>query len=98
MPSHRPRSRHQPAGYDAGMSDTSPHPIEQLAAEGPWDGPSYRGAEIHCCPGGHVCGLVMRDHPLNGATFGVVGTITSLVDRWLDEGRLPRYIRHKRAP
>jgi hypothetical protein len=26
-------------------------------------------------------------------TFGVVGTITTLVDLWLDEGRLPRYMR-----
>jgi hypothetical protein len=79
------------------MSDISQHPLEQLAATGPWDGPSYRyrGAEIHCCPGGHVCGLMMRDHPLNGATFGVVGTVTPLVDLWVDEGRLPHYIRQK---
>ena len=72
----------------------SSHPLEQLAATGPWGSPSYRyrGAEIHRCSGGHVCGLVMRDHPLNGATFGVLGTITPLVDLRLDEGRLPRYI------
>jgi hypothetical protein len=77
------------------MPDTPPHPLEQLAAIGPWGSPSYRyrGAEIHCCPGGHVCGLVLQDHPLNGVTFGVVGTITPLVDAWLDEGRLPRYLR-----
>ena len=37
----------------------------------------------------------MRDHPLNGATFGVVGTVTPLVDVWLDEGRLPQYIRQR---
>jgi hypothetical protein len=37
----------------------------------------------------------MRDHPLNGATFGVVGTVTPLVDIWLDERRLPRHIRQK---
>jgi hypothetical protein len=81
------------------MSDSF-HPIEQLSPEGPRDGPSYRyrGAEIHCCPGGHVCGLTMRDHPLNGATFGVVGTVTPLVDLWLDEGRLPGYIRQKSKP
>ncbi len=35
----------------------------------------------------------MPDHPLNGLTFGVVGTITPLVDIWLDEGRLPNHIR-----
>jgi hypothetical protein len=43
--------------------------------------------------GGHVCGLFMADHPLNGQNFGVVGTITSLVDVWLDEGRLPEHLR-----
>ena len=26
-------------------------------------------------------------------TFGVAGTITPLVDLWLDEGRLPDYMR-----
>jgi hypothetical protein len=78
------------------MSDPS-DPLEQLAATGPWDGPfyRYRGAEIHCCPGGHVCDLVLQDHPLNGVTFGVVGTITSLVDVSLDERRLPRHLRRK---
>ena len=35
----------------------------------------------------------MRAYLLNGLTFGVVGTITPLVDIWLDEGRLPRYLR-----
>ena len=79
------------------MPDTSPHPLEQLAATSPWGGPSYRyrGTEIHCCPGGHVCGLVLRDHPLNDATFGVAGTIMPLMDVWLDEGRLPRHLRQK---
>src|SRR4051794_28885540 len=54
-----------------GMSGPSPHLLEQLATVGPWSGPSYRyrGGEIHCLPGGHVCGLVMRDHPLNGVTL-----------------------------
>lgn len=81
------------------MSD-APHPLEQLAAAGPWDGPSYRfrSAEIHCCPGGHVCGLVLAGHPLNGATFGVPGTITPLLDSWLDEGQLPRQLRTSRTP
>jgi hypothetical protein len=62
------------------MSDTSPHLLEQVAATGPSGGPtySYRGARIECAPGGHVCGLTMRDHPLNGATFGVVGITTPL--------------------
>ena len=79
------------------MPDTSPHPLEQLAATSPWGGSSYRyrGAEIHCCPGGLVCGLVLRDYPLNDATFGVADTMTPLVDAWLDEGRLPRHIRQK---
>jgi hypothetical protein len=79
------------------MPGASAHLLDQLAAKGPWGGPSYRyrGAEIHCCPGGQVCGLTLRDHPLNGATFGVVGTITPLVDLWVDEGRLPGYIRQK---
>lgn len=42
--------------------------------------------------GGHVCGLAMEGHPLGGLTFGVVGTITPLVDLWLDEGRLPAFM------
>ena len=75
------------------MSNASPHPLEQLAATGPF---YRRGAEIHCCRGGHVCGLVLRDHPLNDVTFGVAATITPLVDIWLDEGRLPRHMRQPR--
>ena len=43
--------------------------------------------------GAHVCGLHMPGHPLDGCTFGVVGAITPLVDIWLDEGRLPNYMR-----
>jgi hypothetical protein len=48
----------------------------------PWGGPvfRYRGAEIRCLKGGHVCGLLMPHHPLNGSTFGVPGTVTKLVD------------------
>jgi len=40
-----------------------------------------------------VCGLLMNGHPLHGLTCGVPGTVTSLVDRWLDTGRLPSYMR-----
>ena len=35
----------------------------------------------------------MEGHPCHGMTFGVLGTITPLVDLWLDEGRLPDYMR-----
>jgi hypothetical protein len=68
---------------------------EQTAAEGPWGGPAYayRGAEIRCAKGGHVCGLLMKGHPLDGHTFGVVGTITPLVDLWVEERRLPDHMR-----
>ena len=78
----------------------SPHPLQQLSAEGLWGGPTYlyRGVEIRCCPGGHVCGMVMRDHPLNGVTFGAVGTITPLVDLWLDGERLLSHIRLPSPP
>ena len=81
------------------MDEPAPHPVQQLAATAPWDGPSYRycGAELHCLPGGHVCGLTMPDHPLNGATFGVPGTITPIVDLWLDEG-VPALARAGRRP
>ena len=78
------------------MTDASERPEPELTtAEGLWGGPvySYRGAEIRCTKGGHVCGLLMDDHPLNGHTFGVVGTVTPLVDMWLDERRLPDPIR-----
>jgi hypothetical protein len=65
------------------MTDAPARPEPQLtAAQGPWGGPvyAYRGAEIRCNKGGHVCGLFMEDHPLDGWTFGVVGTVTPLVD------------------
>ncbi len=77
------------------MSDPSERPKPELtAAEGLWGGPvyAYRGAEIRCLKGGHVCALFMDDHPLNGMIFGVVGTITPLVDLWLDERRLPDHM------
>ncbi len=35
----------------------------------------------------------MPDHPLHGCTFGVPGTITPLVDLWVEERRLPSYMR-----
>ncbi len=76
--------------------DAAPqHQLEQSTATGPLGGPSYtyRGAVIDCQAGGHVCRLVMPDHPLHGRGFGVVGTITPLVDLWLDERRLPNYMR-----
>jgi hypothetical protein len=87
------------------MSSTSmfPDPPEpphlvQTTAQGPWGGPSYtyRGARIECAPGGHVCGLFMPEHPLHGRNFGVVGTVTSLVDLWADTGQLPSYMRQGR--
>ncbi len=74
------------------MTDAPDRPQPELAAEvGPWGGPvySYRGAEIRCPKGGHVCGLLMEGHPPHGMTFGVVGTVTRLVDLWMEERRLP---------
>lgn len=68
---------------------------EQTAAEGPLGGRSYRyrGAAIDCQKGGHVCTLRMPDHPLHDRGFGSVGTVTTLVDLWLDERRLPNHMR-----
>ena len=67
------------------------HRLELVAAEGVWGGPvyRYRGAEIRCLRGGHVCGLLMEAHPLHGTTFGVPGTITPLVGIWLARGACP---------
>ena len=78
---------------DPPLPAARPEP-ELTAAEGPWGGPtySYRGAEIRCAKGGHVCGLFMEGHPFHGATFGAVGTVTLLVDLWI-EGRLLPHIR-----
>ncbi len=73
----------------------------ELAAElGPWGGPvyNYRGAEIRCNKGGLVCTLFLEDHPPNGNTFGVVGTITPLIDIWLDHRRLADHIRALSKP
>ena len=54
---------------------------------------AYRGAENRCAKDGHVCGLVMPGHLLDGHTFGAPGTITHLVDLWIRERRLPGHIR-----
>lgn len=35
----------------------------------------------------------MEGHPLHGHSFGVVGTITPLIDLWVEERRLPSYMR-----
>ncbi len=78
------------------MTDPSERLQPELTAEaGPWGGPvyRYRGAEIRCNKGGHVCALLMEGHPLHGATFGVVGTVTKLIDLWVEERRLPSYMR-----
>ena len=78
------------------MTDAPPRPEPELVtAEGPWDGPvcRHRGAEITCTKGSHVCELRMPGHPLDGSTFGVVGTITPLVDLWVEERRLPSYMK-----
>jgi hypothetical protein len=71
--------------------DMAFHMLEETDAAGPLGGPSYsyRGAVIDCQKGGYICRLTMPAHPLHDHSFGVVGTITSLVDLWLDEGRLP---------
>ena len=68
---------------------------ELVKADGPWGGLvyAYRGAEVRCNKGGHVCALFMEGHPCNGAAFGVAGTVTPLVDVWMEEGRLPGYMR-----
>jgi hypothetical protein len=81
----------------AGMFPDPPEPphLVQTAAQSPWGGSSYayRGARVEYAPGGYVCGLFMPEHPLHGRNFRVVGTVTTLVDLWLEEGRLPDYIR-----
>jgi hypothetical protein len=69
-----------------------PELVEQV---GPAGGPTYRyrGASIRCQPGGHVCRLLMASHPLDGIFFGVVGTITPLIDLWEDHRKLPNYMK-----
>jgi hypothetical protein len=39
----------------------------------------------------------MPEHPLHGLTFGAVGTITPLVDLWIDKDRLPSYMPQSKA-
>ncbi len=80
---------------DAPAAQPERHSLLETAAAGPWGGPvfSYRGAEIRCAKGGHVCSLFMEGHPLHGSSFGVVGTITPLVDLWVEERRLPSHMR-----
>jgi hypothetical protein len=75
--------------------DKAAYQLIETALEGPVGGPSYgyRGVVIDCMKGGHVCRLLLPTHPLTGMSFGVAGTITLLVDFWLDEGRLPAYMR-----
>ena len=83
------------------MTDAPHRPEPELVtAEGPWGGPVYahRGAEIRCHKGRHVRALFMEGHPLHGMTFGVVGTITPLVDLWVEERRLPAYMRSVPKP
>ena len=71
----------------------------QTAAAGPHGGLSfsYRGARIERLKGGHVCTLLMDGHPPHGRTFGVPGTITPLVDLWVEERRLPANMRMRSA-
>ena len=76
------------------MTEASGRPQpEMTTAEGPWGGPvyAYRGAEIRCAKDGHVA-LLMEGHPFHGTTFGAVGTVTLLVDLWI-EGRLLPHLR-----
>ena len=79
---------------DAPAIPARPEP-EMTVEVGPWDGPvyRYRGAEIRCTKGGHVCGLYMEGHPLHGHSFGVVGTVLPLVDLWVDIRGLPEHMR-----
>lgn len=41
---------------------------------------------------GRVFALLMDGHPLHGLTFGVPGTITPLIDSYLDHGHPPAYM------
>ena len=78
------------------MADAPARPEpEMVTSEGPWGGPvyRYRGAEIQCAKGGHACALLMEGHPFHGATFGTVGTVTLLVDLWIEGRLLPSYMR-----
>jgi hypothetical protein len=37
--------------------------------------------------------MTMEIHSLYRLSFGTVGTITSLMDGWIDEDKFPRYMR-----
>ena len=37
--------------------------------------------------------LLMEGHPFHGASFGAVGTVTLLVDLWIEERLLPGHMR-----
>ena len=78
------------------MESPPPRPAPERAnSNGPWGGPTYghKAARIGWAPGGHICGLSMEAHPLHGLTIGAVGTVTPLLDLWLNEGRLPANMR-----
>ncbi|MDQ3452275.1 MAG: hypothetical protein M3493_06190, partial [Actinomycetota bacterium] len=67
------------------MGQNSPALLGQNSVtQPPLGGPSYgyRSAVIDCMKGGHVCRLLLPVHPLTGMSFGVVDTITPLVDLW----------------
>jgi len=76
-------------------ADPAQHHLKVAADEGFLGGPSYRYrcATIDCQKGGRVCRLTLDGHPLVSQTFGVAGTITPLVNLWLEEGRLPKSMR-----
>ncbi len=63
-----------------------PHALEIADEKGVWGGPTYRyrGAEIRCFPGGHICALFMPEHPWHKTSFGASGTVTTKIDAWLD--------------
>lgn len=44
-------------------------------------------------PGKEGCSLFMADHPLSSNSFGAPGTITPLVDLWIEKQQLPGYMR-----
>jgi hypothetical protein len=87
-----PEDPDRPAAAPADAARDEP---EETAQRGPWGGSTYayRGARIECLPGNHVCGLFMAEHPLSGSSFGAPGTITPLVDLWIEKQQLPGYMR-----
>jgi hypothetical protein len=85
------------ARFGTAVSEPVPDHLLRLISEDAaereedWGGPSYghRGARIECRPGGYVCRLVMKGHPLDRQAFGPAGDGVPLIDLWLDEGLLP---------